>query len=166
MEVYRRRACNFKEAVAETLCSQSAHVSAQTRSQLYQERKCMCVGKKERRIISGCCRAEVVIAWSFSRLLAAVCPLYRTPGGDQLDPSLISNTRSSFHIAPRQTLSPLFYTVDRHFPPLPSSSFVFDKPNHYFSSVRLHQLHSPPSPFFKSTSASFISIHSAALSSS
>lgn len=43
MEAYRGHACNFKEAVAEKLCSQSAHVSAQTRSQLYQERKCMCV---------------------------------------------------------------------------------------------------------------------------
>lgn len=52
VEVYRRRACNFKEAVAETLCSQSAHVSAQTRSQLYLERKytvCSCVRDRKRR---------------------------------------------------------------------------------------------------------------------
>ena len=47
VEVYRRHACNFKEAVAETLCS--AHVSAQTRSQLYQESLCVCVRKKERK---------------------------------------------------------------------------------------------------------------------
>lgn len=77
VEVYRRRACNFKEAVAETLSSQSAHVSAQTRSQLCQERKCVCDcvskregerkrKKKKRGIISSCCQAEVVIAWSFS----------------------------------------------------------------------------------------------------
>lgn len=41
LEAYRRHACNFKEAVAEMLGSKVSHVSAQTRSQLYQERRCV-----------------------------------------------------------------------------------------------------------------------------
>ncbi len=40
LEVHRRHACNFKEAVAETLCS--AHVSAQT-SYTKRESVCVCV---------------------------------------------------------------------------------------------------------------------------
>lgn len=58
---------------------------------------CMCVctskqDRKKRGIISSCCRAEAVVAWSLSVSLQQCVPLHRTPGGDQLDPSLISNT--------------------------------------------------------------------------
>lgn len=55
-KVYRGHVCNSKKAGAE-MCLQSAHVSAQTRSQ---------EGKKERGrereggIVRSCCRAEVV----------------------------------------------------------------------------------------------------------
>lgn len=144
--MYRRHACNFKEAVAEALCSQSADVSAQTRGQLYQERKCMCVRRKERRIISSCCRAEVVTALEFLRLRASVCPLYRTPGGDLLDLSLISNTLPFPHHHAK-TDSLLFDTADHHSPPCPSFSFVSVIPYHHFPFVHLHQLRSLSSPF-------------------
>jgi len=82
VQEYRRHACHLKEAVGETLCSQSAHVSAQTRSQLYQERTCVCVCVCVCVIIiSCCCRAKSgPIAWSFLRLHAAACPPYGTPG--------------------------------------------------------------------------------------
>lgn len=60
-------ACNFKKAVAE-LCPQSAHVSAQTRSQRYQERR--------RAIISSCCRADAQqrVLWKRLKEVTSVTP--------------------------------------------------------------------------------------------
>lgn len=64
----------------------------------------------------------------FLCLHVAECPWCRIAGGDQLDPSLISNTHTSClcTITPRQILSLLLYTVTHHFPPLPFLRSVFN----------------------------------------
>jgi len=93
--VCRGHACNFKEAVTE-ICPQSAHVSAQTRSQLHQEREGVC---KRRMIISSCCRAKVVLA---SSSYSTMCPVQDLARWLTWPPSLIRKVFSSLLFSSQQ----------------------------------------------------------------